>query len=349
MKKTACFLALLLALVTINLTPITALAAGEIYVGGTDVSGGGYYVNDGNGGITATNASSTNYNVHYATASSTLYLNGARITKTYSVNDTAACIYSDIGAITISGTDSVVTNTNTDKDFVCGVYAFGNLTVNGTLTATAGAASGMSAGISANSSIVISSGSDVTATGGAADDGSCGVYAGTGISASGGTLTATGGGNASSSYGLYTNNTINISGSANVAAIGSAAGYMSIGACANHIDVSGGTLTATGGTASGTNGESYGIFANTNISLTGGHITAQCGAAIVKQYAFNRQPTFTDATQTNAQWYKWRLSDSGTFTESRDTAYTRENAHTYVEITPSDIQPTPQPSTPPTP
>ena len=88
----------------LTLLPVTALAAGpsELYVGGTQITAGvpGYWLNDGQGGITAGGASEDNYNVKYD-GNGTLTLKGADIKGTYTFQGSYACgIFAD-GDLTI--------------------------------------------------------------------------------------------------------------------------------------------------------------------------------------------------------------------------------------------------------
>ena len=284
MKKTACVLALLLALVTINLAPVTARASqGEIYVGGTDISGGSYFVNDGHGGITTAGASWDNYNVYYI--SDTVYLKNAQITKTYEdVSGVTACIYaSDPISLTINSINSFITNTDTGKMTVYGVYSNGSLAFSGTLTATAATASNQSYGIFANGSISISSGALVTANSGTA--GSSRSVSCNGITVEGGTLTATAGtasGQNCTSLGIYSSGNVMVSSGTLTANGGAASGHscLSSGVLADdNINVSGGALTGNGGAASDIASNSCGALANGSINVSGGALTGTGGAA----------------------------------------------------------------------
>ncbi len=304
-----------MALVTINLAPVTARASqGEIYVGGTDISGGSYFVNDGHGGITTAGASWDNYNVYYI--SDTVYLKNAQITKTYeAAYGVTACIYaSDPISLTINSINSFITNTDTGKMTVYGVYSNGSLAFSGTLTANGGAASGhscLSSGVLADENINVSGGA-LTGNGGAASDiasNSCGALANGSINVSGGALTGTGGA-ASNSFGVN--------------------GFSGIA-------VSGGEFTAKASTATD---YSCGVYSS-GITLTGGHTIAQCGAAQFQRLAFWYRPSFVNASQTNIIWYQWRTAENGAFTQSATRQYQLAYGNTYVEITPSDAPPTP--------
>ena len=166
----------------------------------------------------------------------------------------------------------------------------------GTVTATGGSALGTSGscGIFARQAVSISGGT-VTATGGTSSSGnSCGIYAydvgGTSVTISGGTVTATGG-NAFGSYGIWASSisgqpSVTINGGAVVTATGGEATgnaeiYGSYGinarldstvSTAGTVTIAGSTVNATGGTAK--NGNSYGVYAETSVSVTGSTVKA---------------------------------------------------------------------------
>ena len=166
----------------------------------------------------------------------------------------------------------------------------------GTVTATGGSALGTSGscGIFARQAVSISGGT-VTATGGTSSSGnSCGIYAydvrGTSVTISGGTVTATGG-NAFGSYGIWASSisgqpSVTINGGAVVTATGGeATGNAEIygsyginarldstGSTAGTVTIAGSTVNATGGTAK--NGNSYGVYAETSVSVTGSTVKA---------------------------------------------------------------------------
>lgn len=79
--------------------PVAALAAGtppeQVEVGGTDVTAGGYWANDGSGGLVPVNAS--NYNVHYDGAG-TLTLRDAVLDGSGSENIYLAAVYAYAGS-----------------------------------------------------------------------------------------------------------------------------------------------------------------------------------------------------------------------------------------------------------
>lgn len=95
----------------LSLLPMGSLAAGDskvLYVGGTDVIAGGYWIGDGKGGLIPGTAE--NYTVHYEPGTKTLTLRDAEISKAYShvekveifdpyyaVNASVCGIYSCIG------------------------------------------------------------------------------------------------------------------------------------------------------------------------------------------------------------------------------------------------------------
>lgn len=83
MKKRMVSLLLTLCM-ALTLLPATASATdlpSELYVGDVNVIGGGYWVSDGNGGITAEGATAEKYNVAYDAAKRSITLRNAVITK----------------------------------------------------------------------------------------------------------------------------------------------------------------------------------------------------------------------------------------------------------------------------
>ena len=129
MRKRLLSLALCLIL-GLTLLPIGVLAAEDdtdavLYVGGTNVSAGGYWKGDGNGGLSVGTA--TDYTVHYDVATSTLTLNGAEITAAYQEKN--LCTYPSEEEV--EGIESVVTY---------GIYSVGsgdlNLVLEGNNTIT---------------------------------------------------------------------------------------------------------------------------------------------------------------------------------------------------------------------
>ena len=97
-----------------------------------------------------------------------------------------------------------------------------------------------------------------------------------------------------------------------------------------------GNITITGGTITATSTNGFGLYTidDNNITITGGSLIAEGKAG---HGAFNRQPSF------GGNWYKWRTSKDGAFTDSQVTVYTWNflNPDTYVEIVPRDGTSTP--------
>ncbi|WMJ21916.1 carboxypeptidase regulatory-like domain-containing protein [Paludicola sp. MB14-C6] len=160
MKKRILSLVVLLCVV-IAWMPTTVFAADvtPIYVCGTEITGGGYWLNDGNGGITTTNASSSNYNVKYDTSTKKLTLNGANLT--YNNNTIYTQQVSDSSGldIVLEGTNSVTSTSSGDA--ALNTLGSGNIKIqgSGSLTAT-----GVYSGIYAFNDIIIDSGT-IVATG----------------------------------------------------------------------------------------------------------------------------------------------------------------------------------------
>lgn len=101
MKKRMVSLLLTLCM-ALTLLPATASANYDestmLYVAGVNVFGGGYWLNNGNGGITAEGADESNYNVAYLRESGMLVLNGANIWNSSSaLGQRYACIWADGG------------------------------------------------------------------------------------------------------------------------------------------------------------------------------------------------------------------------------------------------------------
>lgn len=101
MKKRMVSLLLTLCM-ALTLLPATASANYDestmLYVAGVNVFGGGYWVNDGSGGITSEGADDSHYNVAYLKDSGMLVLNGANIWNSSSARGQRyACIWADGG------------------------------------------------------------------------------------------------------------------------------------------------------------------------------------------------------------------------------------------------------------
>lgn len=159
-----------------------------------------------------------------------------------------------------------------------GIYAEGDLTIQGTGTLTVkGGNAYYSYGIYAYDGVTIQGGT-VTATGGTAVYDSYGIYADA-VTISGGIVNAYGG-EAVNSCGIFAfKSNVTITGGT-VEAKGGAADYESYGIYAGtNVEISGGSVEATGGTATGYNGESYGIHANKDVTIESGTVTATGGKA----------------------------------------------------------------------
>ena len=244
----------------------------NIYVGSVGLTGSkdtpAYALTNG-GTVTKDGATADNYNIMWD--GETLALKNAAIRggHQFRPGESAAIYYSGQDDITLklSGNNTVTGPGGGDTEVSCGVYADGNLTIDGdgTLNVSGGEVSADQArsyGISA-SDITISGGT-VTATGGSATGSyavSCGIYVTNDLTVSGGTVTATGGtvtatgGPAPDSYAY------------------------SCGIDASDITISGGTATATGGTATGSYAESRGIYVINDLTISGGEVTAEGGTA----------------------------------------------------------------------
>lgn len=319
-------------------TTISAAAATKMYVGGVDVIAGGYWVGDGDGGITSEGASESNYAVKYVPDTGTLTLNNAEITKCYdwASDRYSAAIYvrGDLN-IELLGNNIV---TGKDNDYSYGVFqSDGTLTLSGsgTLEAIAGTATGYSFGINADS-LAINDGT-VIAKGGTSAGNSVGISAYGLISITDSTVTATGGQTVStsayeSSHGLNSNGTIKISGGS-VTATGGNTYYRSVGLYGIYrITISDDAIVhATGSTATDAKGMSYGIGTNVfdpSITISGGMVTAQSGTAPITS-AIRTAPVLGEYSGC-----EWRISKDDGF--STDT-YTWSESHTYVEFKPGFI------------
>ena len=265
MKRRMISILCVLCLVVAMLPPVTASAAGPstLTVGGTNVlDGGGYWLTNADGTLTADGASADNYNVYY-NGNGTLTLKDATINGTNTIGHVGTGIYAE-GDLTIvlegSSTVTGVQDPNGDSQSIR--VDSGNLTIQGGGSLTAQGAetsSGSSYGIFVIGSFTQQSGS-VTAIGGNINGNytSTGLYVyGSTVTAQDGTLTATGGDTSGSSYG------ISMSSSSSVT-VGSAA------------------VTATGGTGN----YSYGLYVDPSspsvspsVTLSGsGSLTARSGS-----------------------------------------------------------------------
>lgn len=198
--------------------------------------------------------------------------------------DKSCGIYASTGNVTISDSTTKVTATGGTSDWTSyGIYA-DDVAISGSaeVDATGGAADWLSYGIYAcavggSTGTVTISGGTVKAMGSAADVGSIGIYA-DGVAIQGGTVTAAGDETDYGSTGIYANDTVEITGGT-VQATGDTADEFSDGICADHVTISGGTVTATSGATNAEDGESTGIYAYETVTINGGTVILDTGAA----------------------------------------------------------------------
>ena len=247
--------------------------------------------------------------VYRASGNMNLVLVGKNTVDALGEGRAASCgINLNGGSLTISGQENASLTvfggdtTNTTNSNSCGIYASSTITIeSGTVTATGESATGSSYGICARGAVTINDGT-VNATGCNAVTDSCGIYASS-FTINGGTVVATGGEAAGSySMGVRADGGITIKGGV-VTATGDTAPDFSWGMCTNgNFTMNGGIVTATSGeaqlsygirggsltiksgtldaTSGKTFGDSVGIFAMTDIIISGGTVTAKCGETI---------------------------------------------------------------------
>lgn len=310
-------------------TTVNAQTTSKVYVAGVDVIGGGYWVNDGEGGITTEGASKDNYNVSYNNG--TLTLNGAYIANCldWGSGNYCAAIYA-AGNLNIKllGVNTV---TGRDNTFSYGVFTTdGTLTISGsgTLNATAGTAQNYSFAIRCDNIII--NGGTVIANGGSCSGNTLGILTSNNACITDGTVIATGGQTTGSNYPMsigFSASEAIISGGS-VTATGGNAYYKSTGIFIYQgITISGDAVVhATGSTATlPDDGSSYGIYTNTGkvpqIILLNGTLIAESDSAATTS-ALSRQPT----CPTN---YEWRISKDDSLSTK---AYEWQADHTYVEL-----------------
>jgi hypothetical protein len=169
--------------------------------------------------------------------------------------------------------------------------------------------------------LIIEGSVKVTARGGSSAKNSIGIQASS-IAVTGGTVVAEGGTATNGfSRGLSAESNLTVSGNASVTATAATAGTYS------YAMRSGGSLTiadsanvtATGGTG-GTAGR--GIYAASSISISGTPKIVASGTTS----ALSRTPSALPSS------YKWRTSNSASYTMSNSTAYSYSSSQTYVEI-----------------
>ena len=202
----------------------------------------------------------------------TLTLNGVNFTTTAST----AVKLPEAATIVLNGDNTITSGVASSKDSF-GIYALGDLTINGDgkLTVTSGTANDDSHGIYACDKMSITG--NVIATSGTANDRCYGIHAGDSIAISG-NVTAIGGEAGEYSHGIHAVNNLTIEGGNVTAAGGTAMNANSYGIYAYYdINISGGTVIATGGAA---DGYSLGIYASKNVFVSGtADVTAEGGSA----------------------------------------------------------------------
>ena len=231
----------------------------------------------------------------------TLTLKGVNFTTSAT---TAVKLPAGSTIVLADGTTNTITGGNTESDGCYGIYAVGNLTIQGagTLTVTGGditAAAGTitleSSGIYANGGLTISGGT-INATGGNITRGnstaglrSYGIHAESGVAISGGAVTAQSSTAPNRSYGIYAENGNIAVTNSTVTATGRAAYYSyGIDAHAGSVTVENSRVNATGDTA-GENGA--GIYAKTGVTISGSttEVTATGGKADNNSYGIEAQ------------------------------------------------------------
>ena len=280
----------------------------NIYVGSVGLTGSkdtpAYALTNG-GTVTKDGATADNYNIMWD--GETLALKNAAIRggHQFRPGESAAIYYSGQDDITLklSGNNTVTGPGGGDTEVSCGVYADGNLTIDGdgTLNVSGGEVSANDAysyGIFTPCDITISGGT-VTAEGGTASTTGTGYAESFGISvrdltvsggsvnATGGTASATGPNGKAYSGGIDAYYNITISGGTvnadggTASATGPNGEAYSRGFYAAGITISDGEVTATGGTASaaGTDGKAYsrGIYVDMEATISGGIVNADGG------------------------------------------------------------------------
>lgn len=289
--------------VDITTTAPSDNSTSSLYVGGTDVSGGGYWTGDGSGGLTGGTAS--NYTVRYEPSTSTLTLKDASITKAYTkhtIEETTQYVYDeDWNEYEATGYAETIAS--------YGIYSSSDLTLylEGTNSITLSSMDAslseapndlafidlrlISAGIS-SSSLTISGTGSCTVTAGSIDCDNAASASSSGIQAdrlsmqggtlesSGGALTGTGieltkGSGDGYTYGVSTNSLSMRSGTltGRGGSIAAETWGSSYGFITGNVAVSGGTLAGYGGNG----GSSYGLYTNGVLNLSGGNVAGYGG------------------------------------------------------------------------
>ena len=255
---------------------------------------------DANAALALLNAAKTEGSADSTWENNTLTLNGVDFTTSAG---TAVKLPAGAKIVLAEGTTNTIASAADNADMSYGIYAAGDLTIEGSGTlivrsakATPSSNDGESYGIYANNGDITISGGTIEATGGKsyATDYSIGI-SGRNVIISGGTVTAKGGQESGGNYGIY--------------------------ADVGLVKISGGVVTATGNTA---DFGSYGIYA-ISVVISGGHVIAR---TLISKSAENQAALVTPDLSAYTGYY-WRTSSGTSFTQ---TAYTYSETDTYVEF-----------------
>ena len=210
--------------------------------------------------------------------------------------------------------DNTITGGNASSGASYGIYAEGNLTIegSGTLNVTAGNASSRSCGIYAvNGKVLIKNGT-VNANGGTAGGASFGIYSNLNgasnrvsciIEISGGTVIATGGtATGDGSFGINAEGEVIISGGEVKATGGTGRGSDGIYSGSHKVTINGGTVMAIGGAAP-IEGWSVGIYANNPYDASVGKVTIN-GGTVTSAANYNSSACYPFKGNVTGSGYK---------------------------------------------
>ena len=208
------FLSLLCVLaLCLWLLPVTALAAAPenqvIYVGGVEVTSGGYWTTDSDGSVTQYTEEGTPSNnyIHYDAGNNTLTLHNATIKEEVPYNISTYVAGAAIGVLNQHG-DAELTitleGTNTIKDVSAAIHVFAlsgsaslTITGDGILSASSGFNPGIKVQSNTGNGTLAITGAKVTASSSSSGNGvqiRCGDSSNASLTVNGGSLTATGSG-----------------------------------------------------------------------------------------------------------------------------------------------------------
>ena len=224
--------------------------------------------------------------VYLASGNMNLVLVGKNTVDAPDSESASSCGIHVGGSLTISGEDGAsltVFGGDTTNGNSCGIYANGTITMeSGTVNATGESASGDSYGIYPTQSFTVNGGT-VTAESGKAGGNSIGVYTSGSVTIEDGTVTATSGEAKGDSFGIFSEsdnnlNNMTINGGTVTATAGNAVGnwWYSCGIkVEGSITITDGSVTAIGSHATGTEGTKYsmGMFGVNNVTISGGVVT----------------------------------------------------------------------------